>query len=695
MTNFISGKSNAKLIALWEFDEADGNVAYDSISNKECLIGKEQKFMPYDGKFSGAIKFLTFKRSEDIEGLQVKNYDMNMNTNVLTLSVWVYIDKILDFGNRNMLLFLITLKDSDLACYFAVSNQLSYIWDRDDEKVNKWIINHNIVTNEWMLCVLVIQPDKTDIWLCDERGCKRDTNIKPNTLKRLNRLEIGDIDYANYMIDDAAVFDHALCENEIRQLYELGGKSFLYGDLKEIYNSLLKIEDKIEQQEYKLAKILIDEKMRRLDLWKNKEGDIQEFYEKIKFKLFYLLAEIQKVNKENKGEILKNYNEALKFQHVYLKELGDILFWIYSCYDFDIYKTTILGLSKYNPVYLKSVELKAKELLSEKNISVAKKFIEDSLIIHESYKKKTAGKILGQDYLPELYYQLAQINKNRKSSKKDLAENYIKVFEPSLPSYTFKRIESLEWLLQHPKYCDNKALVTMIRQGNQENLIDIFKKVFVKYRSDKDLPGLYPFLNTLLSGDKYPYMCMIIIRESCKGNYNNYIFESIRYVINQDEKLKIARKCVMADEYYESKDYQKAYVLYKIVLNSNSVESTIADKLQLKICHILFSQGKYGEVIKQCQNIINSQSININVNNTCHLLIGKSYLHLADYDKAIKKLKLIHENNSEAIFYLGYCYSLMGNDNEAVGMFERLNLEHPLTEYSKIARYYHMLKINP
>jgi hypothetical protein len=150
---------------------------------------------------------------------------MNLNTNTITLSAWIY-----PIGTPADACGLVFCRPGNDASGFDISTggQLGYTWNQNDEDTWGW--NSGLVPplQQWSFVALVTSSSNAVVYLCNINGVQSATNPIPSTVEAFNdNTLIGDDAYDggngtrafNGVMDEVAVFNYALSQSQLLNLY--------------------------------------------------------------------------------------------------------------------------------------------------------------------------------------------------------------------------------------------------------------------------------------------------------------------------------------------------------------------------------------------------------------------------------------------------------------------------------------------
>lgn len=209
--NWLGSYPNEGLEAYWPLEYSDNNDAFDISNNgNNATVVATANYV--DG-ISG--KALNFDGVSDY--VAVDNFSITGNE--ITLTAWVN-------GSGPDWAGIISTRDPFIRGVFVgPGNQLRYSWNESDKQDWLWDSGPVIPEDEWVMVAMVIEPDKTTVYVCTEgSGIVSAVNTTVNGVATMNNIKIGWEEGEpnrkfNGIIDEVAVYSKALNGQEIQQLY--------------------------------------------------------------------------------------------------------------------------------------------------------------------------------------------------------------------------------------------------------------------------------------------------------------------------------------------------------------------------------------------------------------------------------------------------------------------------------------------
>ena len=151
--------------------------------------------------------------------------DLNLNTNTVTLSAWIY-----PIGTPASYAGLIFCRpDGDASgLNFTTGGQLGYTWNQNNSDTWSWSSGLVPPAQQWSFVALVTSTENAIIYLCNTNGVQSATNSVASTAEAFNSSTLvgDDADDGgngsrtfNGIMDEVAIFNSALSPDQIFNLY--------------------------------------------------------------------------------------------------------------------------------------------------------------------------------------------------------------------------------------------------------------------------------------------------------------------------------------------------------------------------------------------------------------------------------------------------------------------------------------------
>ncbi|MHC4434493.1 MAG: LamG domain-containing protein, partial [Planctomycetota bacterium] len=208
----MAGTTRADLVGQWKFDEGSGLTAYDSSGNGHdgTLEGGATWV---EGRFGGGIEF-------DGSSGYVSVPSFELTTETITFVAWVNGWKAADWagivGSRNPMATEMIFGDNDT---------LHYVWNNNSSETWSWAGAPSIPQDKWAMVALKVEPSGATAYVhSDTQGLQQGTNAIAHVEQTAGALNIGWVDccggsrFFRGILDEVAIYDHALTEDEILTL---------------------------------------------------------------------------------------------------------------------------------------------------------------------------------------------------------------------------------------------------------------------------------------------------------------------------------------------------------------------------------------------------------------------------------------------------------------------------------------------
>jgi len=319
-TIFTADAANAgipNLVGWWKFDEHEGSIAVDSsgYGHDGTLVGVT--LVPTGGKLKGAV---SFDGSDDSSYVEIPIIGMTPRTGTVTL--WARLSEMQSvyrffFGHT-----------SSLVGHFAdriqlyMGNQLHM--DNDDTQLNLGFGNSHhkhmnittLSTETWYHIALTWDGHNYAVYV---NGIKKiaGTHSGLNSLQSVAHIGNNGRNNPNQafqgLIDDVAIFDGALSENDVAQLYSLGVASFISEPMLLTFSSAVReAEIMVKEQRHQEAIALLEKKIAEYEQWRKKSpNDIGFQYKTPSYDLYLLLAKAKEFAGAPSEDVIAAYKRSV------------------------------------------------------------------------------------------------------------------------------------------------------------------------------------------------------------------------------------------------------------------------------------------------------------------------------------------------------------------------------------------------
>ena len=219
LASTVAEAVDPSLVGYWKFDEGTGTTAHDSSGNglDGTLVGGVTWT---EGRFGGGIQL-------DGSSGYVSVPDFELTTNTITFTTWLNGWKGGDWAP-----LLSSREVGQCEMNFGDNDTLHYTWNNDSSATWGWTGGPVIPQDTWTMLAVTIDPDKAVAYVyTDDGGLTQATNAIPHIEETVGALQIGysyDPRYVRGIIDEAAIFNRALTEDEIMSLVGGVGGGYPY-----------------------------------------------------------------------------------------------------------------------------------------------------------------------------------------------------------------------------------------------------------------------------------------------------------------------------------------------------------------------------------------------------------------------------------------------------------------------------------
>jgi hypothetical protein len=211
--------ADPSLVGWWRFEEGSGTTAYDSSGNglDGNLVGGATWA---EGRFGGGLEL-------DGTSGYVSVPDFELTTDSITFVIWLNGWK---GGDWAPLISSRVVGQCEMI--FGDDDTLRYVWNNDSSATWAWTGGPVIPEDTWTMLAVTINPDRAVAYVyTDDGGLIKATNEIAHIEETVGALQIGysyDPRYIRGIIDEAAVFNRALTEQEILGLVMGVGEGYPY-----------------------------------------------------------------------------------------------------------------------------------------------------------------------------------------------------------------------------------------------------------------------------------------------------------------------------------------------------------------------------------------------------------------------------------------------------------------------------------
>ncbi len=211
--------ADPSLVGWWRFEEGSGTTAYDSSGNGldgEVVGGATWT----EGRIGGGIEL-------DGTSGHISIPDFELTTDSITFVIWLNGWKAGDWAP-----LISSRVVGQCEMIFSDDDTLRYVWNDDSSDTWGWTDGPVIPEDTWTMLALTINPEQAVAYVyTDDGGLTQSTNAIAHIEETVGALQIGysfDNRYVRGILDEAAVFNRALTEQEIMGLVMGIGEGYPY-----------------------------------------------------------------------------------------------------------------------------------------------------------------------------------------------------------------------------------------------------------------------------------------------------------------------------------------------------------------------------------------------------------------------------------------------------------------------------------
>jgi outer membrane protein assembly factor BamD (BamD/ComL family) len=310
----FTGLVRAELVGHWKFDEGSGAIAYDSsfYGNNGILEGGPKRVAGYYG---GALEFdgdcwLYFDTPPDL-----------VVTEVITIACWIKPAKL----------------DGDQG---IVGLGAGYAFKTHGKGVRftvPGILDHTsasiaLEVGTWQHVAVVFQAGQREGLAFYVNGVQTERMTSSTINRGTGPFLIGTNQWNETytgLIDHVCVYNHALDEDEIRQLYSRGDAPSIPGGY--VAQLAAEAEDIVKELEPKEAAALIEKKISEYERWRTKNlGDVRLCDKWLASDVYVLLARAKEAAGAPAAEVFAAYRQSLSRPHKPSDYVPAALLWLYE-----------------------------------------------------------------------------------------------------------------------------------------------------------------------------------------------------------------------------------------------------------------------------------------------------------------------------------------------------------------------------
>jgi tetratricopeptide (TPR) repeat protein len=373
----VTGTASAALVGHWKFDEGIGTMAYDSsvYGNDGLFEGNPQWVVGY---FDGALEF-------DGTGnwLDCGTHPSLDITGTVTITSWIKVSaqdldhkiagnqndinggyKMSIYHNNRIEFEIRTADNVDILnrnvaggteIKVGIWYHIAGVYSLEDGYIRTYVngvLDRELLTNQ----VLGASPGSFKI------GCE------PFTPGAFN---------FNGVIDDLRIYNHALDEAEIKELYNsYGGESFVTPAFLKLTDELHKAKSIAEKQEPQKLIVFLEKKIAEYELWKERNtNEIDPRHELFSSERYFMLAKAKEAADASTKDVATAYKQSIS-QQLFGRNYVPALLWLSKNISASDYSDAVKKSMSNSSWVLDNLDHIAKDFESSKDRAAFKLFLD-------------------------------------------------------------------------------------------------------------------------------------------------------------------------------------------------------------------------------------------------------------------------------------------------------------------------------
>ncbi|UCG48672.1 MAG: tetratricopeptide repeat protein [Phycisphaerales bacterium] len=307
----IAGASvtKAELVAYWDFDDQSGNTAVDSVA------GRSGRFfgnpVAVDGHLGGALEFDGIDDYIDCGGGKQTGAPKTWADieGAITLAAWIKVEQF----SRS---FQAVITKGDGTWRLSRDRTTNSMMFGANRGGRLWRIRGTAPVNDgqWHHVAGIYDGSEAHLFIDGklEGSVQNASNIMSDGWDvRIGTNAESPRRYWRGLIDEVVIFSHALSQDELRQLRELGGSSFLPKDLQALKKMVREANGALTEKNPKEAATIIEKKLAEAkQLTGGNRDGFAETHRIMVSKLHYMLARAKEASKASTSEISTAYADS-------------------------------------------------------------------------------------------------------------------------------------------------------------------------------------------------------------------------------------------------------------------------------------------------------------------------------------------------------------------------------------------------
>jgi tetratricopeptide (TPR) repeat protein len=309
---FLTNKAVAEipqLISYWMFNEKFGRIAYDASGNEHHgKLAGSAAWMPSDGKLKGAVSLGGINNNGRVD-IPVNELEPQEGT----IALWAYIPQKSPSRVKNRKRYLFSYGNSPDAVQLYI--------DRSDTELDLGLGNQHkrhlkiasLKNNTWYHLAVSWRQGDYAVYV---NGVLKAQGTYTGLTKSPLRASIGNNPRDRFksfhgLIDDFAIFERALMENQVAELYKFGVKSLMGGPKLKSFIEAVQRADMILRVDAQEAVDLLETKIAEFETWKGTIANLGFPLKHVSFDLYSMLAKAKKAAGANIQDIAEAYKKLV------------------------------------------------------------------------------------------------------------------------------------------------------------------------------------------------------------------------------------------------------------------------------------------------------------------------------------------------------------------------------------------------
>ena len=331
---WVNDIAKADLVAYWPLDNPHGVAIEDRIGNHNGTINGNPDWTK--GRFVGTphgkgadnavsipskfgiVAMAQERKAEapELDGIDdyISISSLNLDTNTVTISAWLK-----RHGDQAKAGIVFSRDGSTNAgLSFISGNRLRYTWNNNSSKTYGWDSGLIVPNSQWVHVVLVVEPHKATLYLNQNGEITSATNSLEHSAERFGGVTCIGLDpdksggsrFFKGLIDEVAIFDHALTAKEIEQLADNG---IVVEPVVQKYRNQIRVaQELIKEKKYDKAISLLENQIAEYKQWSRQNShNIRISHKFLASDLHFLLAKTKEEAISPTRDVIASYEQVL------------------------------------------------------------------------------------------------------------------------------------------------------------------------------------------------------------------------------------------------------------------------------------------------------------------------------------------------------------------------------------------------